>query len=141
MAICQGADDLPDEFFAPIYQKVESDCGYRPDREQVVGFLSQLGDLPSRPSERIVPPATPKADRVMEILDDGQWHTAPELRAKLSTSSMNPLLYSLEDAGEVELVRSRRGNKVRKTQRATLKGPVLEAPAEGHRGVKDKTAR
>jgi hypothetical protein len=114
-AICKGADDLPDEFFAPIYQKVESDCGYRPDKEQVVDFLSQLGDLPSRSSKGLAPPRAPKADRVMEILEDGQWHTAPELRAKLSTSSINPLLNSLEEAGIVELVRHRRGNKVRKT--------------------------
>ena len=114
-AICQGADDLPDEFFAPIYQKVESDCGYRPDREQVVGFLSQLGDLPSRSSERIAPPTTPKADRVMEILEDGRWHTAPELREKLRTDSINAVLYSLAEARKVEVVRDRRGNKVRKS--------------------------
>jgi hypothetical protein len=114
-AICKGADDLPDEFFAPIYQKVESDCGYRPDKEQVVDFLSHLGDLPSRSSERIAPPTTPKADRVMEILEDGRWHTAPELREKLRTDSINAVLYSLAEAHRVELVRDRRGNKVRKS--------------------------
>jgi hypothetical protein len=54
-----------------------------------------------------------KAAKVMDILKDGEWHTAPELRQKLQTSSINPVLKNLRGQGSVEMQESRQGNKVR----------------------------
>jgi hypothetical protein len=109
-------DDLPDEFFDAICQKVESACGYKAKREQVVKYLLQAKHSPSVPnSEKSRPPESPasKADRVKDILKDGQWHSASELRKTLNVSSINPNLYILEEEGAVEVKRSKKGNQVR----------------------------
>jgi hypothetical protein len=61
--------------------------------------------------------ATDKAAKTLEILKDGQWHTAAELRQKLETASINAVLYSLKEKGAVELEKSNLGNKVRMFKR------------------------
>jgi hypothetical protein len=108
-------DDLPNEFFDAICQRVESACGYQPKREQVVEYLLQVKDhLPSVTiPEKPRPPQASKADRVKDILKDGQWHSASELRKTLNVSSINANLYRLEEEGAVELRRSGKGNQVR----------------------------
>jgi len=110
-------DDLPNELFDLIFQRVESACGYQPSRQQVVDYLSHAS---SQGVPRATPPQdtdTPKADRVMEILQDGKWYYAAELRDKLNTQSINAVLRDLEQDGAVELMKDSKGNKVRLRQR------------------------
>jgi hypothetical protein len=54
-----------------------------------------------------------KKERVLEILQDGNWHSAPELRKKLETQSINPVLDKLDEEGTAEVMRSKKGNQVR----------------------------
>jgi hypothetical protein len=61
---------------------------------------------------------TNKAERVMEILQDGEWHTAPELRQKLGVAAINGVLRTLQESGKIELVLSKQGNKARLAQLA-----------------------
>jgi hypothetical protein len=57
--------------------------------------------------ERLIPESAVrpigKVDKVLEILQDGQWHTAPELRQQLRVSSINPVLKELQHQSKVEL--------------------------------------
>lgn len=108
-------DDLPNELFDLIFQRVESACGYQPSRQQVMDYLS----LATAPGIHIGISLTDtsKAGRVTEILHDGKWHYAAELREKLGTQSINAVLRSLEQDGAVELMKDGKGNKVRLRQR------------------------
>jgi len=83
-------------------------------RDQGHWYLTVEGDI-----EKLIPevtaPSPEKAQRVLEILRDGQWHSAPDLREKLKTSSINRVLYRLRDTGQIELVADGKSNRVRLT--------------------------
>lgn len=124
--IWQQPDDLPREFFEAICQRVESICGFPARREQVVEFLAQvkktLTDPMAPPTKVEEPVHGSKSDSVQLILQDSQWHSAPELRKKLNTQSINPVLYVLEEEGVVELKRSKSGNQVRLKRSNSIAG-------------------
>ena len=122
LGLWKQPDDLPDEFFEAISQRVESLCGYQTKREQVVEFITQ--NRPELASLKL--PATKSVDniarhrdeatkreRVLEILQDGNWHSAPELRKKLETQAINAVLYKLEEEGTADVMRSKKGSQVR----------------------------
>jgi hypothetical protein len=58
-----------------------------------------------------------KAETVVEILQDGEWHSASELRKKIGTSSIISVLQSLQGLGRIEFERSKQGIKARLAQR------------------------
>jgi hypothetical protein len=92
-----------------------------------VGDLGRWRLVVEGDTERLVPQppeaTAAKSDRVMQILQDGGWHTAPELRKKLGTKSINSVLKSLRDQGLVELREdSQRGNAVRSLPGAAQHG-------------------
>jgi hypothetical protein len=60
---------------------------------------------------------TDKAAKTLEMLKDGEWHTAVELRQKLGTTSISKVLYALRDKGMVELEKGEQGNKVQMSKR------------------------
>jgi hypothetical protein len=61
---------------------------------------------------------TTKRERVLEILQDGNWHSGPELRKKLETQSINAVLYKLEEEGAAEVMRSMKGESSQAEDRA-----------------------
>ncbi len=68
-----------------------------------------------------------KAEKVLEILQDGEWHTAPELRRRLGTSSINSVLRSLQELGKVELILSQQGNRARIAPGTRTEVPARES--------------
>ena len=109
-------DDLPKEFLDFVRKKVESRCGYQATDDEIVSFLSQNRfdmntlkvpvptEAKESRSERVS-----KRDRVMEILQDGKWHTSTDLRKSLNVDAINSVLRALEAEGLVELRRTSRG--------------------------------
>jgi TolB-like protein len=56
---------------------------------------------------------TSLAEGVMEILQDGEWHTGPDLRHRLGTDAITSVLKNLRELGKIELEPSGRGHKAR----------------------------
>ena len=114
-------DELHESLIAGLAQRLKDLTGYDPEMSRLAEFLEQKsGSLLTRPrvtqggDESDKPEVEKrKADQVLEILRDGQWHTAPELREKLRTSSINHVLKALYNEGKVKFFQDKTGNRVR----------------------------
>lgn len=102
-----------------LIEKVKILSGYGPSQGDVGSYFDNL--LQSSPvplsfgeaSSNSNDTHSSRADCVLEILRDGEWHTASELRSRLQTSHINELLYSLRDEGRIEFQKDSRVNTVR----------------------------
>jgi len=104
-------------------KKLRDLTGYEADRALLESFLDQQPrSSPIAPQPPQVGLASSKADKVMEVLQDGEWHTASELRKRLRKSSINPTLKKLQGAGQVELIQDKIGNRVRKVAQRSKAG-------------------
>ena len=80
----------------------------------------------SRPtSSESNPDDRSKRERVIEILQDGQWHTAADFRGRLQTEKINPVLHRLAKDGIVEL-RKRKTKGEKRENEVRLKIPRLD---------------
>lgn len=87
----------------------------------VEGDIEKLAPEPDTPLRK-------NAEALLEILQDGQWHSAAELREKLRKSSINSLLYDLQATGRLESIRDSKGNRVRLKTSSIVAGP--ESPED-----------
>lgn len=102
-----------DSLVESLRKKLRDQTGYEPLPQHLEYFLDKQVGASSGSAQRLSDTPTRlegtrdvgKAEKVLEVLQDGRWHTSSELRERLRVSSINNVLKGLQDQGKVELSR------------------------------------
>jgi hypothetical protein len=106
------AREIPEKKFRDVAQEVGYELASE-KQNQDTEIPTAAGEVPagSRSMSSESNQYRSKRERVTEILQDGQCHTAAELRRRLNVQAINQVLHGLARDGVIELRKTKRGNE------------------------------